>query len=232
MNKERSTLGLKEFKEGMDISCTKFLECIKQGRSALHTQNENYTENVLLQGQGGEVSRYATDSFQVSGYESSLKTSSVFPISPPHYQEDLLHRWQYLAEEIFHLSVDSFSITSSDSSTSCSEVDLRDFEPSVLETDNFSNENYVEGSFNGHGSVDLLEVKFCNQSHGISRAGKNVINLFDSSGDQTEQRFCDFVASADIGESTSLTNQEANKLENRKCRKKAKRRVVSILEEF
>ncbi|KAF7813512.1 Serine/threonine-protein kinase 11-interacting protein isoform B [Senna tora] len=164
---------------------------------------------------------------------SGSHSSSVCPTSPPHYQEDLLHRRQYLVEEILQLSADSFSVASSDSNTSCcSEVDLSEIEPSALNNDNFSNINYVNGDVDGHKSLDLLEDKFCNQSLAVSHAGENDIDESNSSVDQTSKQCSnDFVDSADNDKSACFVNQEAEKLEKRKSKKKAKRRVVSILEE-
>ncbi|KAI9101551.1 hypothetical protein K1719_023795 [Acacia pycnantha] len=69
--------------------------------------------------------------------------SSVCPSSPPHFQEDLLQRRQNLVEEILQLPADSFSVASSDSNTSCSEVDYSGYEQSVPEIDNFCNKDYV-----------------------------------------------------------------------------------------
>ncbi|KAF3524794.1 hypothetical protein F2Q69_00046404 [Brassica cretica] len=54
--------------------------------------------------------------------------SSTYPGSPPHYQKDVLHRRQNLVEEILQLSADSYSVASSDSTSSCSEDDNYDSE--------------------------------------------------------------------------------------------------------
>ncbi|CAH8355855.1 unnamed protein product [Eruca vesicaria subsp. sativa] len=53
---------------------------------------------------------------------------SIHPGSPPHYQKDVLYRRQNLVEEILQLSADSYSVASSDSTSSCSEDDNYDSE--------------------------------------------------------------------------------------------------------
>ncbi|KAK1307748.1 hypothetical protein QJS10_CPA09g00289 [Acorus calamus] len=55
------------------------------------------------------------------------RSSSIYPGSPPHYQEDILHRRQYLEEEYMQLLVESHFVTSSDSDTSCSDDDSFSF---------------------------------------------------------------------------------------------------------
>ncbi|EOA39540.1 hypothetical protein CARUB_v10008157mg [Capsella rubella] len=55
-------------------------------------------------------------------------TGSTYPGSPPHYQKDVLYRRHNLVEEILQLSADSFSVASSDSTSSCSEDDKYDSE--------------------------------------------------------------------------------------------------------
>ncbi|RVX17914.1 hypothetical protein CK203_004201 [Vitis vinifera] len=60
--------------------------------------------------------------------------SSDCPGSPPHYQEDLLHRRHILVEDILQLSAESYSVASSDSNTSDSN-DLCEVESSVSEVE-------------------------------------------------------------------------------------------------
>ncbi|XP_054813681.1 uncharacterized protein LOC129314293 isoform X2 [Prosopis cineraria] len=154
--------------------------------------------------------------------------SSVCPSSPPHFQEDLLQRRQNLVEEIFQLSADSFSVASSDSNTSCSEIDYSGFEQSVLEIDNFHSKDYVNKGIDEHISLNLPKDMFNNQSHGR----ENGIHSSDFSADQTSKQFSnDFASGADSNESACFVNQRADLLGNRKNRKKAKKRFISILEE-
>ncbi|CAH2036124.1 unnamed protein product, partial [Thlaspi arvense] len=55
-------------------------------------------------------------------------SSSTYPGSPPHYRKDVLYRRHNLVEEILQLSADSYSVASSDSTSSCSEDDNYDSE--------------------------------------------------------------------------------------------------------
>ncbi|KAL1200744.1 Dynein regulatory complex subunit 3 [Cardamine amara subsp. amara] len=74
-----------------------------------------------------------------------LFSSSTYPGSPPHYQKDVLHRRHNLVEEILQFSADSYSVASSDSTSSCSEDDNYDSESEYS--------NHEEGSL-----TDLLNV--------------------------------------------------------------------------
>nr|KYP67438.1 Serine/threonine kinase 11-interacting protein [Cajanus cajan] len=153
---------------------------------------------------------------------SGSQSSSAYPSSPPHFQEDLLHRRQHLVEEILQLSADSFSVASSDSNTSCSEGDCSEFEPSVPKVVNFPCKNYVNGSVDGHLSQNQLKGKFYNPK-------QNAFSTSSSTCDQTsKQNSIDFAAGADNAESAS---QDTGLLGKRKIRKKAKKRIISILEE-
>lgn len=61
-------------------------------------------------------------------------SSSACPASPPHYQEDILHRRHNLEEEFLQLSAESFSVVSTDSNTS-SDHDSAQFGSSVSHFD-------------------------------------------------------------------------------------------------
>ncbi|KAL6552464.1 hypothetical protein OROHE_007828 [Orobanche hederae] len=75
--------------------------------------------------------------------------SSACPGSPPHYQEDILHRRRNLEEEFLQLSAESFSVASTDSNTSFSEDDSANFGPSVTHADQSVFDNSSETSHNG-----------------------------------------------------------------------------------
>jgi hypothetical protein len=80
-------------------------------------------------------------------------TGSTYPGSPPHYQKDVLYRRHNLVEEILQLSADSYSVASSDSTSSCSEDDNYDSESEYS--------NHKEGRL-----TDLLNV---------NRLGKEIL---------------------------------------------------------
>ncbi|KAK2439662.1 Outer arm dynein light chain 1 protein [Trifolium repens] len=152
------------------------------------------------------------------------QSSSMCPTSPPHFQEDLLHRRHNLVEEILQLSADSFSVASSDSNTSCSEVDCGEFEPSVPVVDSPSCKNV---SVDGFVSPNQHEEKICSPRQGNIHAGQNGIHSFGSSSDQTsKQCSIDFAA-----ESAPSASQQTDLFGKKKIRKKVKKRVISILEE-
>ncbi|KAK4280683.1 hypothetical protein QN277_012272 [Acacia crassicarpa] len=154
--------------------------------------------------------------------------SSVCPSSPPHFQEDLLQRRQNLVEEILQFPADSFSVASSDSNTSCSEVDFSCYEQSVPEIDNFCNKDYVNRDFSERISLNLPKDIFNDQSHGR----ENDNHSFDFPADQTSKQCSnDFASGADNDESACFVNQHTDLLGNRKNRKKAKKRFISIVEE-
>lgn len=162
---------------------------------------------------------------------SGSHSSSMCPSSPPHFQEDLLQRRQNLVEEILQLSADSFSVASSDSNTSCSEVDSSGFEQSVPEIDNFLTKDYDKEGVDEHMSPSLPKDKFDDQRQEFTHVRENGIYAFDLFADQTSKQCSnDFAAGADNGESAYFCNQDANWLENRKSRKKVKKRFISNLE--
>ncbi|KAF5734034.1 hypothetical protein HS088_TW16G00475 [Tripterygium wilfordii] len=214
MKKEHSIFWLREFKEWMDHSSEHLVDDSDiYGRGALQAVEQNCLTNKTSTKHPGESSRYASDSFQASGDESSTNmiesessfadistghggvslqgfvqielgldhhryhslegfssvslvaktfihdtfpiqgtctnggsvsrppfstindateshSSSAFPGSPPHYQENILHHHHNLVEEILQLSSESYSATSSDCS-SCREDDLWEFEQST-----------------------------------------------------------------------------------------------------
>nr|XP_027191193.1 uncharacterized protein LOC101491780 isoform X2 [Cicer arietinum] len=184
------------------------------------TQGHRMTENV-------NISPLTTIN-DIYGSQSS----SICPTSPPHFQEDLLHRRHNLVEEILQLSADSFSVASSDSNTSCSEVDYSEFEPSVPVVDSPPSKNHLNGSVDGLISSNQHKEKSYSPRQGIIHAGQNGICSFGSSSDQTSQECSiDFAAGADDGESELPASQHTNLFGKRKIRKKVKKRVISILEE-
>ncbi|XP_027919046.1 uncharacterized protein LOC114177742 isoform X2 [Vigna unguiculata] len=153
------------------------------------------------------------------------QSSSACPASPPHFQEDLLHRRQHLVEEILQLSTDSFSVASSDSNTSCSEVDCVEFEPSVSEVDNPQCKTYVNG-VGSHLSQSQLKEKFCNPRQENALERENGISSCSSSSDQISKQHA-----IDFAENACCASQDTGLLEKRKIRKKAKKRIISVLKE-
>ncbi|KAL5751192.1 hypothetical protein ACOSP7_025795 [Xanthoceras sorbifolium] len=137
--------------------------------------------------------------------------SSACPGSPPHYQEDILHRRHNLVEEILQLSAESYSVASSDSYTSSSDDDLCKFGPSRPEVDQLPDHEFVTRSVEGLSLSNLFKDNVSDQ------IGENGTNN-------------DFSAGAHDGGIAHFVDQETNWLEKKK-RKKHRRRVISLLQE-
>ncbi|KAL8056589.1 hypothetical protein ABFX02_04G128500 [Erythranthe guttata] len=83
---------------------------------------------------------------------SGSHSSSACLGSPPHYQEDILHRRHNLEEEFLQLSAESFSVASSDSSTSCSDDDSVEFGTAITRVD----QSVIDNSSEQSGSAFFL----------------------------------------------------------------------------
>uniref|UniRef100_A0A2N9E1W3 Uncharacterized protein n=1 Tax=Fagus sylvatica TaxID=28930 RepID=A0A2N9E1W3_FAGSY len=163
---------------------------------------------------------------------SESHSSSACPGSPPHYQEDILHRRHNLVEEILQLSAESYSVASSDSNTSCSDDDSCE---SIPEFDKSLNEKYLNRSVKGYSSPNDFEDNDYDHRHEIFNASEN--GKSSSCADQPScmqkipnpdcswQSHCkDFPAVAVDGEIAHFVNQEAD----RKGKRKLKKRVISL----
>ncbi|XP_020257169.1 uncharacterized protein LOC109833773 isoform X2 [Asparagus officinalis] len=87
--------------------------------------------SALADERGDQVSAPLTGIDEIMG----SRPSSAYPVSPPHYQEDILQRRLYLEEEFLQLSAESQSLASSDSDTSCNEDDSCQSSVSFAEVD-------------------------------------------------------------------------------------------------
>nr|POE46545.1 serine/threonine-protein kinase 11-interacting protein [Quercus suber] len=144
---------------------------------------------------------------------SESHSTIACPGSPPHYQEDILHRRHNLVEEIMQLSAESYSVASSDSNTSCSDDDSCE---SIPEFDKSANDNYLNRSAKENSSPNDFENKDCDQRHEIFHVREN--------GE-------DFPAVALDDEIAHFVNQEADYLEKRKGKRKMKKRIISLVAE-
>ncbi|KAK4567476.1 hypothetical protein RGQ29_003314 [Quercus rubra] len=144
---------------------------------------------------------------------SESHSTIACPGSPPHYQEDILHRRHNLVEEILQLSAESYSVASSDSNTSCSDDDSCE---SIPEFDKSMNDNYLNRSVKENSSPNDFEDKDCDQRHEIFHVRENGK---------------DFPAVALDDEIAHSVNQEADYLEKRKGKRKMKKRIISLVAE-
>ncbi|KAK7251742.1 hypothetical protein RIF29_35198 [Crotalaria pallida] len=200
--------------------------------SSLLQSKSSHSDTNVIHGEHRMAENVNTSPLTTIHDISGSQSSSAYPSSPPHFQEDLLHRRQHLVEEILQLSADSFSMASSDSNTSCSEIDYTEFEPLVPEVDIFPCKNYVNGSVDGHISQNQPKNKFYYQSQGIPHIMENGTHLFSSSNGQTSQDgSMDSAAGADSGERACFVSQDVDLSDKRKIKRKVKKRVISTLEE-
>ncbi|KAK1262984.1 hypothetical protein QJS04_geneDACA011860 [Acorus gramineus] len=142
------------------------------------------------------------------------RPSSVYPGSPPHYEVDILRRRQYLEEEYVHLPIESHSMASSDSDSSCSDDNL----------DVSSSEEVHEGDKHGDSSKDGIGAKSdsCSElltetvEHFKAKHGDPCFNnsVFDNGSIDHDQ----------------ITNGDVVCL-NRKMKRRPQKRVISLVEE-
>ncbi|XP_059643968.1 uncharacterized protein LOC132285767 isoform X2 [Cornus florida] len=196
------------------------------------------------------------DSFAVPGSDNMDAKSKVAPLtvidnimesysssaclgSPPHYQEDILHRRQNLEEEFLQLSAESFSVASSDSNTSCSEDDFTKFGPLIPQVDQSLIEEFPEKNADGHSSLLFSVDSYYNTRHENSNVTENgscaeqgcgILNLVEP---DNSMQVCgnDFPTGVYDGEIGRFVKQDADWSENKKNKRKPKKRVVSLLEE-
>lgn len=142
--------------------------------------------------------------------------------SPPQYQKDILHRRQYLEEEYLQLSVDSFSVASSDSVTSSDEEESLSVVSILPETESILTAVVNEDSF-GQSSLTCEEGRVALLLHAngqCSGSQDEQVPLVSVNGVNTTVEF---------GEKASGVTLEADRMDL-KSKRKPKRRVVSLLE--
>ena len=105
---------------------------------------------------GGQVEKIISAPLTAIDEIMGSQPSSTYPLSPPHYQEDILQRRLYLEEEFFQLSAESRSLASSDSDTSCSEDDTCSSSASIAKVDHVLFPKSVEQDISDR-SIDLSQ---------------------------------------------------------------------------
>lgn len=166
--------------------------------------------------------------------------SSAQPGSPPQYREDILHRRQYLEEEILQLSAESYSVASSDSVTSCSDDDICAFGP-MSDIDQLLNEKCSKTIAESHPGLETFEDKYYEKRHRISPVRGNG----HSSADPSYSKTADMQNSIDSDRQSCgndgpkvhdvaipyVLNEEDELPNKKKGKRKSKRRYVSLLGE-
>ncbi|KAJ6844935.1 uncharacterized protein M6B38_288235 [Iris pallida] len=162
------------------------------------------------------------------------RTSSIYPGSPPHYQEDILQRRLYLEEEFLQLSADSQSLASSDSDTSCSDDDsctstLEIDHPHVQESmKQDSNDTLVPSSHkdNHHGFEEPVKNNTIISSEFYSEPNSGVGKCVSSNHDES------FSYSAGNPCSDEYLSQKIGGSKKEAAKWRHKRRIVSLPENF
>ncbi|GER32958.1 outer arm dynein light chain 1 protein [Striga asiatica] len=160
--------------------------------------------------------------------------SSVFPGSPPHYQEDILHRRRNLEEEFLQLSAESLSVASTDSNTSCSEDESAKVGPSTTHSEQSFPNNSSERNrydfivapyrFNsGDAYHDNILLKKSNGTRTSSICAEG--NTVSTDGRELEiSALCNDVSSG-------INKEKTDWLDKTKRRKPPRRRMISLPEE-
>ncbi|XP_058195516.1 uncharacterized protein LOC131311901 isoform X3 [Rhododendron vialii] len=166
------------------------------------------------------------------------RSPSICPGSPPHYQQDILHRRNYLEEEFLQLSAKSYSVASSDSDTSLSEDDFTKFGSFIPEGDQSKIEEFSDRS--GHLSRHQFEERH-NKGHEVSPLMQNGVHLSASYAEQASgilasehspQLLRDNIPTSECDDAiVHCGKHEADWLERKNCRRKPKRRFILPVEE-
>ncbi|GAA0186858.1 scaffold/adaptor protein [Lithospermum erythrorhizon] len=166
------------------------------------------------------------------------QSSSLCPGSPPHYQEDILHRRQFLEEEFLQLSFNSLPMVSSDSDTSCSDHDSSECAQCIAEVDQYLiNKNSERNQYT---NVSTVAVKDGYNENISSRTQNGLVPSLSSAAGgcsdvnaKESERSC--LSNNGISENfhdteTVLSIKHDDSLSDNKVHnKKPKRRIVSLM---
>ncbi|XP_010549059.1 PREDICTED: uncharacterized protein LOC104820345 isoform X2 [Tarenaya hassleriana] len=169
--------------------------------------------------------------------------SSTFLGSPPHYRKDVLHRRHNLVEEILQLSADSYSVASSDSTSSCSEDEFYDSEQSNPEEGQLANQEFLNST--GEQPLSGVSKDYVNRlgEEDAGSAQKGTFSSYSQAEDNisivktwrtdesSKAEATNFHSGFHNVDLASCINQIDSWFEKRKSRRKLRKRVVSLLEE-
>ncbi|KAJ4893889.1 Outer arm dynein light chain 1 protein [Raphanus sativus] len=248
LKKERSVLWLREFKEWMDHPSEDFVDVRKEVLS-IDSEKKYYSKNRKNPKHHNEALRYPPG-FQITDLNKkdqaylldgkpdengNMSTSdathdikgsfspSSYMQSPPHYQKDVLHRRHNLVEEILQLSADSYSVASSDSTSSCSENENYDSEQSNPEQD------MLVDHLNGNSPVEEILVSEKDSSLLDSQPEKSSIIKTWRIDESFKAKTTNIISGLHNSELASGVNHIYNWFDKRKSKKKPKKRNVSLL---
>ncbi|KAG9445006.1 hypothetical protein H6P81_016346 [Aristolochia fimbriata] len=150
---------------------------------------------------------------------------SLLPSSPPHYEEDILHRRQGLEEEFMQLSAESFSVVSLDSDTSCCEDNLSNLSESYPKFYHLSDEDSGEGSV-----VDQLDAILDEDYYDTGSEAESE-SLSSSHGETNLKPATSSLVGAMDQKTCDTMSVDEHFFKKRKKKQKPKQRMISLSEE-
>ncbi|XP_011084080.1 uncharacterized protein LOC105166430 [Sesamum indicum] len=213
-----------------------------QGSATVDAGKLRFNSLAVVRGDNASTENAMSASTAINDIMSSHSSSARLG-SPPHYQEDVLHRRQNLEEEFLQLSAESFSVASSDSNTSCSEDDSAEFGPSGNHVDQCLIDDSAERSHSGF-LVASYQDDACDVYHdtisSLKQNGTHTSSPCAEGNVNTNGRELKSSALAGRGSSSrcvhddkilGLVKGKSDWLEQRKCVKKPTRRMISLPED-
>lgn len=156
------------------------------------------------------------------------------PRSPPHYQDDILHRRQNLVEEILQLSADSYSVASSDSDSSCGEDDLCDYGSSFSSVNQASEGSFLHWNVDGRFAGSSYKGNCSNNINGrMQHVGDKGKYLANSSSEEVAECSLQpnsdesFVCNHDSNGALGI-NPGSESLQKRRGKRRTVKRVISF----
>ncbi|KFK36088.1 hypothetical protein AALP_AA4G075800 [Arabis alpina] len=154
-------------------------------------------------------------------------SSSTYSGSPPHYQKDVLYRRHSLVEEILQLSADSYSVASSDSTSSGSEDNNYDSESEYSNHEDGRLTNFLNVNSRGEESP-RCEPKGTSSLDSQLENGHITKTL--RTDESMKQNTTNFLSESHDGELDSGVNQN-HLVETKKSKRKPIKRYVSFQKE-
>lgn len=149
------------------------------------------------------------------------RSSSIHHGSPPHYQEDILHRRQNLEEEFLQLSAESFSLASSDSDTSCDDDDSCKFCTSFRQDDQLLNKESLDGDVADDQAALVFEESNCKRIYEEPHVREKMRFSLDA-----------FYTGVDVNvDIWNETTEETSCLGTGRSKRKPKKRIILLSEE-
>lgn len=164
------------------------------------------------------------------------RTSSMHPGSPPHYQEDILHRRHCLEEEFLQLSAESISIASSDSDTSYDEDDGHELSPPYPKFEQFAHKELMGSKISSLCSP-LSVGKDDNGLYSPDAGdGGSSVCAQQTSGELNELEHylefsCDVPPGGNNDDVTTSNKQDADCYQKKSSKRKPRKRVVLLSED-